>query len=313
MDPGGYELKFNDPNSQSIFASDGILGPIVKQTWEKTKFGGIPATQQLAFYVNLKEIPNNRFGTQSPAYFDDAYLNTQVGVIARGLYSLKITDPLLFVKQFVPVKYLQPGAPDFDFADMENDAVSQLFGEVVGCLGRAFSTYTNDPSRKNRIANIKSDVLGFTIVLKDTIESQKHWKENRGIEIVQVEIADIDYDEETAKMLNDVKRADALSGARGNAYMQQSVARGIEAAGNKGGGAGMAFMGMGMQAANGMMGGIQQQPTESSYQPSFAQSQQPQQPQVNPTEKLLEMKKLLDAEAITQEEYDKIKKDLLGL
>ena len=32
-------------------------------------------------------------------------------------------------------------------------------------------------------------------------------------------------------MLKDVKRADALAGARGNSFMQQSVARGLQAAG----------------------------------------------------------------------------------
>ena len=34
---------------------------------------------------------------------------------------------------------------------------------------------------------------------------------------------------------------------------------------------------------------------------------------LDPTTKLLEMKKLLDAGAITEEDYNKIKKDLLGL
>lgn len=40
----------------------------------KFKFGGQPGSQQLAFYVNLKEIPNNKFGTQSEIYWDDAFL-----------------------------------------------------------------------------------------------------------------------------------------------------------------------------------------------------------------------------------------------
>ena len=112
-----------------------------------------------------------------------------------------------------------------------------------------------------------------------------------------------------------------------------------------------------MNAAGGMMGGMQQQPTPSSYQPNFNQPQQgygqpqmqqgygqpqqgygqpqmqqgygqPQQgygqPQMqqgygqqpvqeDPTEKLLKMKQLLDAGAITQEEYDAVKAKVLGL
>ena len=76
----------------------------------------------------------------------------------------------------------------------------------------------------------------------------------------------------------------------------------------------MAFMGMGMNAAGGMMGAMQQPNTASSYQPNFGgQAQDQGQATVDPTQKLMEMKKLLDAGAITQEDYDKVKKDLLGL
>ena len=71
-------------------------------------------------------------------------------------------------------------------------------------------------------------------------------------EIVRVAIQAIEYDEDTKKLLSDVKKADALSGARGNSFMQQSVARGFQAAGENGGGAAnMAFMGMGINAVGG--------------------------------------------------------------
>ena len=100
-EPGGFIYNSEDPNSQSIFAGDGIIGPLVKSTWEKVKFGGQPGAQQLAFYVNLKEIPNNRFGTQSEIYWDDAFFGTQVGAVTIGTYTLKIVDPMLFIKNFV--------------------------------------------------------------------------------------------------------------------------------------------------------------------------------------------------------------------
>ena len=81
---GGYTWTSEDPNSQSMFAGDGIFGQLWKQTWEKVKFGGQPGTQQLAFYVNLKEIPGNKFGTQGPIYWDDAYFRKKIGDITRG-------------------------------------------------------------------------------------------------------------------------------------------------------------------------------------------------------------------------------------
>ena len=324
-EPGGYEFKSDDPNSKSLFSGDGILSSTIGTSWERFKFGGQPGSQQLAFYVNLKEIPNNRFGTQSEIYWDDAYFGTQVGCVTRGTYTLKIVDPLLFVKNFVPSKYLQPGAPVFDFADMENDAATQLFNEVVGTLSAAFSNYTNDPSKGNRISKIQGDQIGFAQAMAKAVEDAYQWKSSRGLEIVKTAILAIEYDEDTKALMSDVKKADALSGARGNAFMQQAAARGIQAAGENGGGAGMAFMGMGINATGGVMGGMQQQPTQSSYQPAFNQSAQTSQAastsqnvetqsaQSDVSNKLLEMKKLLDAGAITQEDYDKVKNQLLGI
>ena len=202
---------------------------------------------------------------------------------------------------------------------MENEAGTQLFNEVVGTLSAAFANYTNDPTKGNRISKIQADQVGFAQSMAQAVETAYQWKASRGLEIVKTAILAIEYDEDTKALMSDVKKADALSGSRGNSFMQQAVARGVQAAGETGGGAGMAFMGMGVGAANGMMGAVQQQPTQSTYQPEFNQpavqsnEEQPAAPQSDMAKKLLEMKQLLDAGAITQEDYDAVKKQLLGL
>ena len=307
-EPGGYTYTSEDAQSQSIFAGGGLISATIGQSWERFKFGGQPGTQQLAFYVNLKEIPNNRFGTQSEIYWDDAFLGTQVGAVTRGTYTLKIIDPLLFVKNFVPVAYLQSGAPAFDFSDMDNEAGAQLFNEVVGSLSAAFSNYTNDPSKGNRITKIQGDQIGFAKSLSDAVESAYNWKSDRGLVIEKVAIQAIEYDEDTKALLSDVKKADALSGARGNSFLQQSVARGMQAAGENpnGGAAGMAFMGMGMNAVGGAVGNLQQPVQQPVQQPAAA-------PAEDPYEKLASLKKLLDDGVITQADFDAAKAKLLGL
>ena len=353
---GGYEYNTEDPNSKSIFAGDGFVDSIVKSSWEKFKFGGIPATSQLLFYVNLKEIPNNRFGTQSEIYWDDAFFGTQVGAITRGTYTLNIIDPILFIKNFVPVKYLIADAEIFDLSDMDNDAAEQLFNEVVGSLSAAFSNYTNDPSRGNRMSRIQGDQIGFAQALAQAVEDGYQWKTSRGLQIAKTAILAIEYDEDTKALMSDVKKADALSGSRGNSFFQQAAARGMQSAGENGGGANMAFMGMGMNAAGNMMGGVKQPDTGNFYQPNFGagqvnqnqaynqgqnqnynqgqnqgygqggqqnpnpnpnqninQNPSPSQDQEDPTEKLIKMKKLLDAGVITEEEFAKMKSDLLGI
>jgi membrane protease subunit (stomatin/prohibitin family) len=171
---------------------------------------------------------------------------------------------------------------------MDNDAGAQLFNEVVGSLSAAFSNYTNDPSKGNRITKIQGDQIGFAQSLSQAVEEGYQWGTDRGLEIIKVALVAIEYDEDTKALLSDVKKADALSGARGSSFMQQSVARGMQAAGENpagGGGMGMAFMGMGMNAAGGMMGATQQQgatPQSQFIQNQPQQYQQPPQQQYTP-------------------------------
>jgi membrane protease subunit (stomatin/prohibitin family) len=320
---GGYTFTSTDINAQSFFSGGGLVEAVIKQTWERFKFGGQPGSQQAAFYVNLKEIPDNKFGTQAEIYWDDAYLQTQVGAITRGSYTLKITDPLLFIKQFVPANYIAPSGRGFDFADFDNPAANQLFTEVVSSLSAAFSTYTNDPDKGNRITKIQGDAVGFANSLAQAVEQGYQWKADRGLEIVKAALAAIEYDEDTKALLSDVRKADALSGARGNSFLQQSVARGVEAAGENpdGGGAiGMAFMGMGMNAAGGMAQGLQQPvggaatPAAAAVTPAAAEAPAAAAPAAeDPYEKLTKLKGLLDAGVITQADFDASKAQLLGL
>jgi len=322
-EPGGFVYASEDPNSQSIFAGDGILSSTVKTSWERFKFGGRPGTQQLAFYVNLKEIPNNRFGTQSEIYWDDAYLGAQVGAITRGSYSLRIVDPILLVKQFVPLTYLSAGARIFDFSDLDNDAASQLFNEVVGSLAAAFSNYTNDPSKGNRITRIQGDAIGFAQSLAKAVEDGYQWTSGRGISIAKVALQSIEYDEDTRALLSDVKKADALGGARGNSFMQQAAARGIQAAGENpggaGGGAGMAFLGMGMNAAGGAVGGLQQPNVAPAHEQHPVDAPVPVAPAPpapaadDPVAKLTQLKAMLDQGLITDADYAAAKAKVLGL
>jgi membrane protease subunit (stomatin/prohibitin family) len=298
-EPGGYEWRSDDINSKSIFAGDGLVSALIMQSWERFKFGGQPGSQQAAFFVSLKELPDNRFGTQSEIYWDDAFLNTQVGAVTRGSYTLKIVDPILFVKNFVPAAYLQSGKV-FDFTDMDNAAASQLFNEVVGSLAPAFSLYSNDPSKGNRITKLQQDSVGFARSLSEAVENAYQWRSDRGLAIVKTAIISIEYDANTRELLKTVQRADALAGARGNSNLQASVAAGMQSAGENGGAAGM--MGIGM--ASGMMGGLGglQQPVA----PAAPAAE-------DPVAKLKKAKEMLELGLITQADYDALKAKALGL
>jgi len=298
-EPGGYEWRSDDLNSKSIFSGGGLVDSLIKQSWERFKFGGQPGSQQAAFFVSLKELPDNRFGTQSEIYWDDGFLGTQVGAVTRGSYTLKIVDPILFVKNFVPAAYLQAGKV-FDFTDLDNAAASQLFNEVVGSLAPAFSLYSNDPGKGNRITKLQQDSVGFAKSLSEAVENAYQWKSDRGLVIAKTAIVSIEYDANTKELLKTVQRADALAGARGNSNLQASVAQGMQSAGENGGAAGM--MGIGM--ASGMMGGI------GSLQQPVAPAAAPAE---DPIAKLKKAKEMLDLGLITQTDYDALKSKTLGL
>ena len=313
-EPGAYIWNSDEPASQSVFSGGGLVDSVIKQSWERFKFGGRPSAQQSALFVSLKELPNNKFGTQSEIYWDDAFLNTQVGAITRGTYTMRITDPLTFIRNFVPADVIN-GHATFDFTDMENPAGEQLFNEVVGSLAPAFSMYTNDPAKGNRIAKLQQDSIGFAQSLSAAVEENYRWRTDRGLEIVKVAIVSIEYDATTRELLKNVQRADALSGARGNSNLQASVAAGIESAGENAGPGGIIGMGVGVGGLG--VGGLQQ-PTEQPAPQAPAAPAPAAAPAApasadDPVAVLKRAKEMLDAGLITQEDYDAAKAKALGL
>ncbi|MCR5755908.1 MAG: SHOCT domain-containing protein, partial [Acetatifactor sp.] len=101
-----------------------------------------------------------------------------------------------------------------------------------------------------------------------------------------------------------------LSGQRGNSFMQQAVARGMQSAGENGGAGAMnmGFMGMGLNMAGNGVGGLQQPVGVGGMQQAPVQ----QAPAEDPVTKLKQMKELLDAGIISQEEFDAAKAKFLG-
>lgn len=316
-EPGGYVYSSTDPNSKSLFNGDGILASTIGESWERFKFGGQAATEQLAFYVNLQEITGNTFGTPSPIEWDDAFLQTQVSAAVRGTYAIQIKDPILFVTQFVPVQYKMANARAFDLLDDNNEKADSMFNDVVSCLPAAFGEYCNDASGGARITQIKRDQVGIGNVLSQKVEEQYQWQAKYGFSITKVSVVGLEYDEQSAELVKqaqaddiELRRASRMGQAYSNnmaGMMAAASASAMNAAASNENGAMMGFMGMNManMQANNLMGAATNA-AQTQAQPQAAPAQ-------DPSAKLLEMKKLLDAGAITQEDYDAVKKQVLGL
>lgn len=315
-EPGGYEFRSNDPNSKSMFSGDGILASTISQSFERFKFGGQPGVQQLAFYVNLKPITGNRFGTQTPIYWQDEYLATRAGGSARGTYSLKIVDPLLFFKGFVPDMYKGANASIFDFADMDNPTCDHLFNDFLTCLTGAFKRFSLKSKENNMdtIDYIQSNLDQFALTMDEEIENTYQWSSNYGIKVISVNLQ-ADYDGPTLEVLEEARKADQeirRASRMGQAYssnmagmMAAASGEAMKTAAGNENGAMMGFMNMNMASQNGanLMSATNNVSTGTSTAT----------PVEDPTEKLLNAKKLLDAGAITSEDYDKLKAQILGI
>ena len=98
--PGEYVYDMS--TEPSLFG--GNLSSNIKETFKligkRLSFGGDTAHDQRIYYFNLKELTNNKFGTQNPVPFRMTYTDIgrhfTVGVRCNGVYSYRIADPLLF-------------------------------------------------------------------------------------------------------------------------------------------------------------------------------------------------------------------------
>ena len=307
---GAYTFESDNPNSKSFFHSgDGIIASTIGQAWDRFKFAGMPASEQLAFYVNMKPITGNKFGTQTPIYWQDTYLATRAGGSARGTYSLQIVDPILFFQSLVPDVYKRPNAPIFDFADMENPAGDHLFNDFITCLTGAFKRFSllSGQNQMDTIDFIQANLDKFAVTMDEEVENTYQWSTNYGVKVVSVNMQ-ADYDAATLKVLETAREADMeirKATLMGAAYsnnmagmMGAATGQAMQGAANNEGGAMMGFMGMNLAQQNGanLMGAVQ----------NAAPAQE------DPFEALSKFKKMLDAGLITQEDYDAKKKQILG-
>ncbi len=243
-EPG--EFTYDSSTEPSIFA--GKLGPSILETFKaigkRFSYGGDTGKDQRVYYINTKEIMDNKFGTPNPIPFRvvDSKIDLDVDVTLRcsGVYSYKIEDPLLF--------YTNVCANVRDeFTRSEID--QQLKTEFVSALAPSFSKISALEIRPNEIP---AHMPEMEAAVNDALKAK--WLELRGLKVVSVAMNVPIMPEEDQQMLKDAQRQARLRNpGLAAAHMVEAQAEAMKtAAGNKGG-AMMGFMGLNMaQAAGGM-------------------------------------------------------------
>ena len=236
-EPG--EFVYDTGTEPSIFYGD--LGENIKKSFseigKRFTFGGEPGKDQRVYYFNTKEIVDNKFGTANPIPFrvvdSNIGLDLDTSVRCNGVYSYKLTNPLLFYTNVC-------GNVEQDYSREEID--SQLKTEFISALQPAFAKLSEMGMRPNQIpahAEELSQLMNETLTRK--------WGEIRGISVVSIAMNPITLPEEDAKAIKELQRSavmrDPTMAAANLVGAQADAMR--TAAGNSAG-AMTGFMGMGM-------------------------------------------------------------------
>ena len=275
-EPG--EFTYDTSTEPSLFAGK-LSGESIKETFrtvgKRFTYGGDTGKDQRVYYFNTKEILDNKFGTANPFMFE--VVNKRIGmsrtvqVRCNGVYSYKLTNPLLFYTQVA-------GNVSDEYTREEIDM--QLKTEFISALQPAFAKLTELELRPAQIP-------AHTAELKDAmnIALKTEWTDRRGISVESIALNPITLTDEDMKKITQMEDAATMGS---NPFMMagrmtDAQASAMEAAASNENGAMMGFMGMNMAMnANGGFNtaqmynaGIQQQQQFAQQAPPAAPTQAP--------------------------------------
>ena len=275
-EPGLY--TFDTSSEPSVFA--GSLGASVinsfKTFGKRVGYGGDTGKDQRVYYINIKEIIDNKFGTSTPIPFrvvdKNIGLDVDVSVRCFGTYSYRISDPILF--------YTNVCGNVTDTYKRSN-LDGQLKTEFIAGLQPGFGKLSDLGLRPNQI-------VAHTEELQEAMNEtlSKKWSELRGIDVVSVALGSVTLPAEDANMIKEAQRIAILRDpSMAGATLVEAQAEALKSAASNEAGAVTGLMGVGMI---GQMGGnsmnaqgyYNMPPGQQGQQqpPQQQQAQQQQQP-----------------------------------
>lgn len=262
-EPGQYTY---DSQTQPSLLGGGFkdLGPMFAQIGKRFLAGGQVTDTQKVYYINTKEIYDNKIGFGNIPFRDSEFQMT-VTLQGFGVYSYKITNPLTFYKNLA-------GNVDGEYKRSELD--NWLKSEIVKNLNPALGKIA-------RLGIAYDQIINYPVECGDAIREALNasWYEKRGISLESIDFSSIVPDEKSQKKISELQETRAF-GQNGMADTKIKLGQ-AEAFSNMGknsnGASGMDMMGMafGMQMMQNMnqMNGIhpqapvQQTPVQTPVQP----------------------------------------------
>lgn len=236
-EPGEY--TYDTSSEPSIFT--GSLGKGIVDTFKtigkRFTYGGDTGKDQRVYYFNTKEILENKFGTPTPILFrvldQNIGLDIDVSVRCSGVYSYKITNPLLFYTNVC-------GNVSDEYR--RSDIDTQLKTEFVSALQPAFGKLSSLGLRPTAIPAHVDELCSY---MNDTLTEK--WENTRGIKVISIAMNPVSLPEEDAELIKTAqKNAILRDPTMAAATLAGAQADAMKAAAENKNGAMAGFMGLGM-------------------------------------------------------------------
>lgn len=290
-EPGGYEYE----NGQAtVFDGDTAAEAILTEALDRIGFGGQTSDQKRISFVNLREIRGLKFGTRGPLLYHDLFYETDLEILAFGSYSVQVVDAPKFVRSFVPAN-----VTSYSFLGPQTRA--QITSEFL----QSFIDALNTLSKTYRISEVPGQAEEIAAGISGDSSNAGTWVERFGFKLVSVGIENIEFTAASRELVNtyssnrmSLKAYEGLSQGVSDIGAQQKIAQGVQDHG-LGDGAGL-IMGMGLA---------------QSMTPQAA-APRAQEPALSLDEQIVvvkQLKELVDAGALTEEEFELKKREVMGL
>ena len=241
-EPGSY--TFDSSLSPSIF--DGGLEGLknsFKDAVERFTFGGEVNKSQRVYYVNTKEIMENRFGTATPIPFRVIFDKTtgsevEISVKCNGEFTFRIVNPVVFYQKVAGNK-----ADRFE----KDELISIMKSVMMDASNPAFGKLSD--------LNIRySELPSHTTEIKDALREalRTRWEENRGIALDSLTINSVTIPEADAEKIKNIQFSFINRDKdTANATIVSATADAIRDAANNANGAATGFMNVNMATNTG--------------------------------------------------------------
>ena len=250
-EPG--EFTFDASTEPSVFT--GNFGDSLAATFQtvakRFTYGGDTGKDQRVYYINTKELGEILYGTATPIPFrvvvsEERGYKLSVNLRCNGSFTCRICDPLLFYTNVCSNVSTQYDAEEL---------APRLKSELMNALQPALATLS---AKKVQYYEIPAHTLEISEALNEQLSNV--WRKKRGIEVFSFNINSLSIPEEQQKKITEwEENAMTTDPTTAAARLVGGQIDAMKTAAGNTAGAMTGFMGMGMAAGAGGMGGMNAQ------------------------------------------------------